>query len=119
MRIGELSERTGASVRSLRYYEQQRLLAAERTPSGQRTYGDDAVERVKLIQLFLAAGLPTPRILEMMPCIHSGTTTAAQRTMLEGERRRIEQRIAELDAARDRLARVIRDAERRAEPTAA
>ncbi|MGH3121741.1 MAG: MerR family DNA-binding transcriptional regulator, partial [Streptosporangiaceae bacterium] len=34
MRIGELASKTGASVRSLRYYEQQGLLAAERSPSG-------------------------------------------------------------------------------------
>ncbi|WP_345752011.1 MerR family transcriptional regulator [Microbacterium rhizophilus] len=118
MRIGELSERTGASVRSLRYYEQQGLMTSERTPSGQRTFHADAVERVRLIQLLLAAGLSSPRILEMMPCIHSGTTTRAQRRMLEGERLRIEERIAELESARERLSRVIRIARERDEERA-
>ncbi|NED82406.1 MerR family DNA-binding transcriptional regulator, partial [Streptomyces sp. SID11233] len=34
MKIGELARRTGASVRSLRYYEQQGLLDSTRTPGG-------------------------------------------------------------------------------------
>lgn len=38
MRVGELSRRTGASVRSLRYYEECGLLASERAASGQRHY---------------------------------------------------------------------------------
>ncbi|WP_245788462.1 MerR family DNA-binding transcriptional regulator [Amycolatopsis marina] len=34
MQIGELSERTGASRRSIRYYEQQGLLRPARTGKG-------------------------------------------------------------------------------------
>jgi DNA-binding transcriptional MerR regulator len=115
MRIGELSERTGASVRSLRYYEEQGLLRSDRTASGQRLYTDDAVEYVHLIRVFLAAGLPSRRIVEMMPCMRSGTTTREQREMLNGERRRIDEQIAELTTARNRLLDVIEDATRRDE----
>ena len=49
MRIGDLSAATGASARSLRYYEQQGLLASERSSGGQRHYPESAVERVTLI----------------------------------------------------------------------
>ncbi|WP_319949524.1 MerR family transcriptional regulator [Streptomyces halobius] len=45
MRIGELAERTGASRRSIRYYEQQGLLESERTGKGRRVYGENAVNR--------------------------------------------------------------------------
>ncbi|TVU59258.1 MerR family DNA-binding transcriptional regulator [Paenarthrobacter nitroguajacolicus] len=38
MRIGELSTRTGVSVRSLRYYEQQLLVEPQRTSAGHRIY---------------------------------------------------------------------------------
>lgn len=34
MRIGEVAERAGVSVRALRYYEEQRLLGATRTGGG-------------------------------------------------------------------------------------
>ena len=50
MRISELSRRTGVSERSLRYYEEQGLLAAGRTPGGHREYGEWAVDRVIRIQ---------------------------------------------------------------------
>jgi DNA-binding transcriptional MerR regulator len=115
MRIGELSERTGASVRSLRYYEEQGLLRSDRTPSGQRVYDDDAIDYVHLIRVLLAAGLPSRRILEMMPCMRSGTTTREQQEMLNDERRRIDEQIAELTTARNRLLDVITDAARRDE----
>ena len=51
MRIGELSRRTGVSVRLLRYYEDQGLLAPARLPSGYRDYDGGAVEQVQLIRV--------------------------------------------------------------------
>ena len=44
MRIGELAQRTGVSERSLRYYGEQGLLGAERTPGGHHDYPDSAVD---------------------------------------------------------------------------
>lgn len=43
MRIGELAAKAGVSVRALRYYEEQNLLASERSPGGQRHYPHSAV----------------------------------------------------------------------------
>ena len=57
MRIGELAEKSGVSVRSLRYYEEQSLLHSSRSESGQRLYLAAAVGRVILIQRLYAAGL--------------------------------------------------------------
>ncbi|WP_199550512.1 MerR family DNA-binding transcriptional regulator, partial [Streptomyces sp. N35] len=42
MKIGQLSAETGVSVRLLRYYEEQGLLASARTPGGHRGYGAGA-----------------------------------------------------------------------------
>ncbi|HEY8454664.1 MAG TPA: MerR family DNA-binding transcriptional regulator [Actinopolymorphaceae bacterium] len=57
MRIGELARRTGVSVRALRYYEEQGLLSADRSPNGYREYDESAVDRVDQIQLLYSAGL--------------------------------------------------------------
>ncbi|MER5390051.1 MerR family transcriptional regulator [Saccharopolyspora sp. NPDC002686] len=69
MRIGELARRTGVSERSLRYYEQQGLLAADRTPGGQRDYPERAVDRVIRIQELFAAGLHSKKIAQLLPCM--------------------------------------------------
>nr|BFE29991.1 MerR family transcriptional regulator [Actinomadura rugatobispora] len=103
MRIGELAARTGVSVRALRYYEEQDLLASERSPSGQRHYEDSAVDRVELIQQLYAAGLPSKSILELLPCVVNGEATPELLDRLSVERDRIDSRIGDLVGARDRL----------------
>ncbi|MFG3035439.1 MerR family transcriptional regulator [Streptomyces sp. NPDC048330] len=69
MKIGELAQATGVSVRLLRYYEEQGLLDAARTPGGQRVYGPDAPAVVRRIRALLAAGLPTRVISEVLDCV--------------------------------------------------
>jgi len=93
MRIGDLAAATGVSVRSLRYYEEQGLLTASRTASGQRIYTDAAVERVQLVQL--------------LPCVDRGESTPESFALLLAERDRITAQLAELEAVRGRLEQVI------------
>ncbi len=69
MRIGELSLRSGVSIRSLRYYEEQRLLTPDRLPSGYRVYEEADMIRVQRIQALLAAGLGTRKIERILPCL--------------------------------------------------
>lgn len=107
IRIGEVARGAGVSVRAVRYYEQQGLLPAERSPSGQRLYRQDAISRVRFFQQMFAAGLTSRRITELLPCWDSGHTDPEQRAMLRVERERIQARIDELQAARDRLDEVI------------
>lgn len=107
MRIGELAARTGVSVRALRYYEEQRLLTAERSPSGQRHYPESAVERIELIQQLYTAGLSSRTIVDLLPCVVDGDATPELLDRLGAERSRIDRQIAELAATRDRLDSVI------------
>ncbi|MEV8022730.1 MerR family transcriptional regulator [Streptomyces sp. NPDC086554] len=103
MRIGELATRTGVSVRALRYYEEQHLLASERSASGQRHYAERAVDRVRLIQQLYAAGLTSKSILELLPCVVNGEATPELLDRLSVERSRIDRQIGDLVSARDRL----------------
>lgn len=107
MRIGELAIRTGVSVRSLRYYEEQGLLAAERSAGGHRHYPEPAVQRVALIQQLFAAGLASRTIAELTVFLDATTSTPEARARLAAERDRIEAQMAGLAAARDRLNEVI------------
>ncbi|WP_194827771.1 MerR family transcriptional regulator [Nocardia sp. XZ_19_231] len=109
MRIGQLAEQAGVSVRSLRYYEEQGLLYSTRSPSGQRTYVEGAVERVRLLQRLYAAGLPSRTIAELLPCVDSPSAEQTDETwarLLE-ERDRLDAHIVELLAARDALDAVV------------
>ncbi|MEU6408104.1 MerR family transcriptional regulator [Microbispora sp. NPDC046933] len=109
MRIGELSARTGASRRSLRYYEQQGLLVSTRSPSGQRCYDDGHVQRVTLIQTFLAAGMSSRSIAQMVPCMSEPNADRARRalTVMDQERTRLTSTIDSLTAAREALDHLI------------
>ncbi|NEB00858.1 MerR family transcriptional regulator [Streptomyces sp. SID13726] len=105
MRIGELAERAGVSVRALRYYEEQGLLTSARSTSGQRHYSEDAVERVLFLQRMYTAGLSSRTITELLPCVESPseeTSDAALERMAE-ERDRLTDHIAELVRTRDSL----------------
>lgn len=111
MRIGELAARTGVSVRALRYYEEQNLLAAQRSPRGQRHYPDTAVDRVLLIQQLYAAGLASKAIADLLPCVVDGRATPELLARLAAERDRIEDHITDLTRTRDRLDTVIAHAD--------
>ncbi len=115
MRIGDLASRTRVSVRALRYYEEQGLLASTRSQSGQRRYGDAAVNRVRLIQQLYGAGLSSKTIAELLPCVDAKVSTPESRKRLLVERDRINAQIAELIITRDRLNDII-DATSRPNP---
>jgi DNA-binding transcriptional MerR regulator len=69
VKIGELAKRTGVSVRSLRYYEEQGLLSAMRLDNGYREYSSLAVDQVQTIQFYLALGISTEQIKSFLNCV--------------------------------------------------
>lgn len=109
MRIGELAEQAGVSVRSLRYYEEHGLLTSARSGGGHRTYDDGAVERVRLLQRLYAAGLSSSTIAELLPCVDSPSAAQTDETWarLLKEREQLQQHIAELLRTRDTLDEII------------
>jgi DNA-binding transcriptional MerR regulator len=69
VKIGELSKRTGVSIRSLRYYEEQKLLSSVRLPNGYREFTSLAEDQVRTIQLYLALGISTEQIASFLNCV--------------------------------------------------
>ncbi len=59
MKIGELAAQTQVAPRLIRYYEQQGLLHADRTPNGYRSYTRAHVDRVTRVAGLVQAGIPT------------------------------------------------------------
>jgi DNA-binding transcriptional MerR regulator len=117
MKIGELSERTGASVRMLRYYEEQGLLEPERTGSGYRVYAEPDVDRVARIRCMFSAAVPAPIVLTTLRFILDGRPVRpglpAERERLvetlQAELDELDAKIASLRNSRALLARVVAD----------
>ncbi|MCX4617140.1 MerR family transcriptional regulator [Streptomyces sp. RLB3-17] len=122
MRIGELAARSGVSVRSLRYYEEQGLLVSTRSSGGQRHFTEDDIERIDFIQRLYTAGLSSRTIMELMPCRDAPSDENSDSALerMAQERDRLSAHIEELLHTRDSLdglmaaARADRDGRRNA-----
>ncbi|GGM24828.1 hypothetical protein GCM10011608_07090 [Micromonospora sonchi] len=117
MRIGDLSARTGASVRMLRYYEEQGLLAPVRTDSGYRIYQESDVDRVARIRCMLSAALPSGVVGEALKFLLDGRAVipdepadrARLADTLEGELDLLTEKIESLQHSRELLATIVSD----------
>jgi len=68
MKISELSAVSGASARSLRYYEELGFISPDRLANGYREYDETDAETVATIKMLLELGLPTALIEQILPC---------------------------------------------------
>ena len=67
MKIGELAQRTGVAIDTVRYYERQGLLPQpERQPSGYRNYRNDDVTRLRFVRRAKALGFTLEEIRELL-----------------------------------------------------
>jgi MerR family transcriptional regulator, copper efflux regulator len=100
MRISQLAERSGVPATTLRFYESAGLLSAERTPSGYRSYGEDAVRRLAFIGAAKHLGLPLEEIVELLTVWQGGACAEVRADL----RPRIAARLAESERCATELA---------------
>jgi DNA-binding transcriptional MerR regulator len=102
LRTGELAERAGVNVQTLRYYERRGLLAAPtRRPSGQREYSEDAVRLLRTIKAVQRLGFTLAEIEELL--------VLSEHRRGPGElHRRAQAKVAEIDARIEQLRQVRR-----------
>jgi DNA-binding transcriptional MerR regulator len=120
MQIGELAARTGASVRMLRYYEEQGLLKPGRTNSGYRVYAESDVDRVARIRCLLSAAVPAGVAGQTLTFLLDGHATVPDRPderarlaeTLQGELDALTDKIAALENSRELLAGIVDDVRR-------
>lgn len=72
MRIGELAQRAGVSVKAVRYYESIGLLAPARTENGYRSFGEDHVRAVLEIRELSLIGIPPQKAAPFLECLDLG-----------------------------------------------
>jgi redox-sensitive transcriptional activator SoxR len=109
VRVGEVAERAGVNVETLRYYERRGLLPApERTPSGHRRYDEETVRFLRAIKEAQDVGFTLAEIAEYLRAARrSGSPSEALRVRMAAKIDQIDGRIAALRRMREELARVV------------
>ena len=109
MTVGELSRRTGLSVKAIRQYEALGLLySAGRSEGNYRLFDESALWCAQVVQTLRSLGLTIKEIDQLgraylsQPDERIGPHLAE---LLDGAERRIEERMAELAAVRGRIRR--------------
>ena len=107
--IGEVAARSGVAASALRFYEAEGLIAAQRTSGNQRRYERAVLRRIALIQAGRAAGIPLERIRSALTSLpaHRTPTRRDWERLSSGWRDEVDQRIATLQALRNRLSTCI------------
>ncbi|MBB6121254.1 MerR family transcriptional regulator [Nocardiopsis algeriensis] len=99
---GEVAERFGLTLDTLRYYEKAGLLRqVERAPSGHRRYRADDVELLHLVRCLRDTDMPIARLRSFAELVRAGEHTVPERVeVLQEHQRRLDARIAELNDRR-------------------
>lgn len=89
--ISDLSEKTGLSIHTLRYYEKEGLLRhVERTKTGRRVYGDASIGTLMGILCLKRAGITLPQIKVFFDETMRGPETLPHRLkMLEKAKKKL------------------------------
>lgn len=81
MHIGELAERTGLSLRTIRHYDDVGLLpATARTDGGFRVFSEDDLERLMVIKQMKPLGFSLEEMAEILGLIADPDGAATERS---------------------------------------
>jgi DNA-binding transcriptional MerR regulator len=114
--IREVSERTGLSIDTLRWYEREGLLPlVERTATGRRSYPPAALRFIRLVQALRRTGMPVADVRHFVQLgggrlEHHPTRMAlleAQRTSIERQLDQLHEDLAVLSGKIDEYGRLI------------
>ncbi|WP_024783350.1 stress response transcriptional regulator NmlR [Streptococcus mutans] len=105
MNIKKVSEITDVSADTIRYYERIGLLPRiTRTNSGVRDFTEREIGILEFVRCFRKAGMSVEALIEYISLLEEGEGTERERLRLLTEQRdEIDDRIYELNQARERL----------------
>lgn len=114
MKTGELAAKAGVNFQTVRYYERRGLLAEPpRRDSGYREYGQDSVQALRFIKRSQQLGFTLKEIEQLLHLASGGPESCdAAQSLADHRIADLERRIADLEAMRDSLARLVQTCER-------
>jgi DNA-binding transcriptional MerR regulator len=120
MRIGEVAQQAGVTIKAVRYYESLGLVSARRLDNGYRDYDDHDVRLVCEVHALGALGIKAEQTRPFLDCLVSGNaqgddcpaSLATYRTAIAD----MSSRIDDLTQRRDALIGLLAGASDRVEP---
>lgn len=103
--IGEVAARTGLAVSAIRYYDDEGLVAARRTPGGKRMFLRSDIRRLSFILIAQQLGFSLEEIrtqLKQLPLERTPNKRDWEK-ISRGFRTHLDERIGMLERLRDRL----------------
>lgn len=107
--IGRLAQATDVKVPTIRFYEQIGLMPVpDRTDNDRRTYGDDAIRRLRFIRHARQLGFEIRDIEALLGLADRPDTPCDDADLIaRAHLEVVEQKIAQLQRLRDELARMV------------
>ena len=105
MNIKSASDLLGISADTIRYYERVGLVPPiTRTATGIRDFQDQDIEELEFIKCFRSAGVSVDSLVDYMSLYQKGDETREERLgILEDEKKKLEERLSQLQTAINRL----------------
>ncbi|WP_299951822.1 MerR family transcriptional regulator [uncultured Modestobacter sp.] len=106
VQIGQVAERTGLSLRTIRFYEETGLVVpTARSDGGFRLYSDQDVERLEVIKRMKPLGFSLEEMQELLTLLHDLGQGGGDRAALVDRLQMFhEAAVARVTALRDQLA---------------
>lgn len=104
--VAELASRSGVPASTVRYYEQEGLLPARRSPAGYRLYDDADLDRLAFIGAAKSLGLALSEVRRLLEPWQHGQCSDVQQTLVPLVERRLAEtrdRVRELTGFAERL----------------
>ena len=108
LKIGEVAERGGVNLQTIRYYEREKLLPEPpRLASGYRVYPDQTVRRIRFIKRAQEIGFTLAEIRELLAIrISADRDSSDVRTLAQTKINDIDEKIQTLQRMKKALGRI-------------
>lgn len=104
MKISEVAKQTGLSEDTLRFYEKNNLIGEVPRAHGIRDYSEQNLQRISFVKCLRGAEVSIEVIRQYVELVDQGEDTLPERIkLLETQRKALEQKLAETQAAYDKI----------------
>ena len=102
--IGQVAEKFGMPISTLRYYDKQGLFPNMERVSGIRRFSEQEIEALRVIECLKKAGMEIRDIKQFMDwCVEGPSTYPQRKAMFEDRKAHMEAEIAHMNRALDML----------------